>query len=279
MVRNPPTSSGEMGLIPGWGRSPEVGNGNPLCYYCLENPMGREVSWATVHGVTESWTRLTGRTAHGSWLDDLMHMYTVKWSPKSGGFTYASHHKVTWVLKISSLGRFQVYNTPLLTIATMLYIWAVSPHLFHPGTCQPQFYSLSSTCLSFYRQKRSYSIFLSLPGSFHLAQCPLGSHKLSQMAAYLFNGWIIFNCIFFRASLVAQMVKNLPEMQETQVWSLGWKDPPGEGYGNPLQYSVSGNSHGQRSLVGYSPWGSKQSDTTEWLTFCFTSYLLYSLFF
>ena len=41
---------------------------------------------------------------------------------------------------------------------------------------------------------------------------------------------------------------------------------PGEGNGNPLQYSCLKNPHGQRSLVGYSPWGHKESDTTERLT-------------
>ena len=38
---------------------------------------------------------------------------------------------------------------------------------------------------------------------------------------------------------------------------------PGEGHGNPLQYSCLENPHGQRSLVGCSPWGCKESDTTE----------------
>ena len=46
----------------------------------------------------------------------------------------------------------------------------------------------------------------------------------------------------FQASLVAQMVKNLPAMQETWVRSLGQKDSPGEGNGNPLQYSCLENS-------------------------------------
>ena len=41
---------------------------------------------------------------------------------------------------------------------------------------------------------------------------------------------------------MAQRVKNLPAMQETQVQSLGWEDPPGEGNGNPLQYSGLENS-------------------------------------
>ena len=40
----------------------------------------------------------------------------------------------------------------------------------------------------------------------------------------------------------------------------------GEGNGNPLQYSCLENPHGQRTLVGYSPWGRKESDMTKWLT-------------
>ena len=46
----------------------------------------------------------------------------------------------------------------------------------------------------------------------------------------------------------------------------GWGRSPGEGNGNPLQYSGLDNPHGQRSLVGYSPWGRKESDTPEPLT-------------
>ena len=69
------------------------------------------------------------------------------------------------------------------------------------------------------------------------------------------------------ASLVAQMVKHLPTMRETQVRSLSWEDPPGEGNGNPLQYSCLEKSHGRRILVGYSPRSRKESDTTERLHF------------
>ena len=68
------------------------------------------------------------------------------------------------------------------------------------------------------------------------------------------------------ASLVAQMVKNPPAMQETWVQSLGWEDSPGGGHGNPLQYSCLENPHGQRSPVGYSPWGRRGSDMTERLS-------------
>ena len=52
-VKNPPALQ-ETGLIPGLGTSPGEGDGNPLWYYCLENPMDREAGPATVHGVTES---------------------------------------------------------------------------------------------------------------------------------------------------------------------------------------------------------------------------------
>ena len=64
-VKNPSANKGDavdMGLIPGLGRSPGGGNGNPLQYSCLENPMDRGVGWATVHGVTES--DLTEVTEH-----------------------------------------------------------------------------------------------------------------------------------------------------------------------------------------------------------------------
>ena len=47
---------GDPGLIPGSGRSPGEGNGNPLQYSCLGNPMDRGAWWATVHGVTKSQT-------------------------------------------------------------------------------------------------------------------------------------------------------------------------------------------------------------------------------
>ena len=57
MVKNPPSNAGDtedMGLIPGLGRSPRGGNGNPFQYSCLGNPMDRGDWQATVHEVTES---------------------------------------------------------------------------------------------------------------------------------------------------------------------------------------------------------------------------------
>ena len=51
-------NAGDMGSIPGSGRSPGEGNGNALRYSCLKNPMDRGAWWVTVHGVTKSQTRL-----------------------------------------------------------------------------------------------------------------------------------------------------------------------------------------------------------------------------
>ena len=59
VVKNPPANADRLrdaGLIPGSGRSPGGRHGNSLQYSCLENPMDRETWWATVHGVTKSWT-------------------------------------------------------------------------------------------------------------------------------------------------------------------------------------------------------------------------------
>ena len=58
VVKNPPPNAGDPHLVPGLGKSPGGGHGNPLQYSCLENPMDRGAWWATVHGVTQSWKRL-----------------------------------------------------------------------------------------------------------------------------------------------------------------------------------------------------------------------------
>ena len=54
VVKNLPATAGDADLIPGSGRSPGEGNGNPLQYSCLGNPMDREAWWATVHGLAKS---------------------------------------------------------------------------------------------------------------------------------------------------------------------------------------------------------------------------------
>ena len=61
-VKSSACNVGDLGSIPGSGRSPGEGNGNPLQYSCLENPMDREAWWATVQGVAKSRTRLSDLT-------------------------------------------------------------------------------------------------------------------------------------------------------------------------------------------------------------------------
>ena len=66
-VKNMPANAGDMrdlGLIPGWGRSPGGGQGNPLQYSCLENPMDRGVCQVTVHRVAQSQIQLKQINTH-----------------------------------------------------------------------------------------------------------------------------------------------------------------------------------------------------------------------
>ena len=63
MVKASAYNAGDLGSIPGLGRSPGEGNGNPLQFSCLENPMDRGAWQAAVHGVAKSWIRLSDFTS------------------------------------------------------------------------------------------------------------------------------------------------------------------------------------------------------------------------
>ena len=58
-VKASASNAGDLGSIPGSGRSPGEGNGNLLQYSCLGNPMNGGAWWATIHGITNSQTRLS----------------------------------------------------------------------------------------------------------------------------------------------------------------------------------------------------------------------------
>ena len=67
VVKNLPANAGDIrdtGSIPGLGRSPGGGHGNPLQYSCLENPVVRGAWWATVHSVAKIWTGLKEFSSH-----------------------------------------------------------------------------------------------------------------------------------------------------------------------------------------------------------------------
>ena len=77
VVKNLPANAGDIrdtGSIPGLGRSPGGGNGNPFQYSCLENPMDRGAWRATVHGVTQSQTRLKRLSTHTHTHTRLIHV-------------------------------------------------------------------------------------------------------------------------------------------------------------------------------------------------------------
>ena len=76
LVKNPPANvrdARDVGLIPGSGRSPGEGNGNPIQNSCLRNPMDRGAWWATVHEIAKSWIPLNTHT------HTLTHTQTLKW--------------------------------------------------------------------------------------------------------------------------------------------------------------------------------------------------------
>ena len=87
----------------------------------------------------------------------------------------------------------------------------------------------------------------------HSGLCYLLQKNLNEFLA---------NPILHWASLMAQEVKSLPAMQETWVRSLGQEDPLEKEMASHVRF-LPGESHGQRILEGYSPWGHKESDTTE----------------
>ena len=67
MVKNSPVKTDDAGDVvstPGWGRSPGVGNGNPLKYSCMENSMDKGAWWARCPGGGKEWTRLSTHCVH-----------------------------------------------------------------------------------------------------------------------------------------------------------------------------------------------------------------------
>ena len=80
VVKNPPANAGDagnVGLIPESGRSPGVGNGNPLQYSCLENPRDGGAWWATIYGVAQSWTRLKRLSSLAAGMQILYHLWPL----------------------------------------------------------------------------------------------------------------------------------------------------------------------------------------------------------
>ena len=95
-------NAGDLGSIPGLGRSPGGGCGKPLQYYCLDNPMHRGAWWATVHGVTK--TRLS--TTHSLVLCDDLEGWDV------GGWRKTQEGGAIWMLLLSRFSCVRLCVTP-----------------------------------------------------------------------------------------------------------------------------------------------------------------------
>ena len=98
-------------------------------------------------------------------------------------------------------------------------------------------------------------------------------HSICPKNLLLLYFWVIYlmltvDLIIYGASLVAQMVKNLPTMQENQVWLMARKNSWRMEW-LPTAVSLPGKSHGQRSLAGCRIWGHKESNVNNHFTFLF----------
>ena len=94
----------------------------------------------------------------------------------------------------------------------------------------------------------------------------------NNMVIHILRTCLCENIHYF-LNAVTQTVKNLLAMQEIWVQSLGGEIPWSRKW-QPTPVFLPGESHGQRSLVGYSPWDHKKPDTTEWLTLAFIVWMV-----
>ena len=93
----------DWGLIPGWGRSPGEGNGNPTLHSCLESSMDRGTWWATVHGVAKSWTGLKWPSTHLNTQPlstDTSHEQERKQDHRNQAWLSCVYNHLSWSLPI-----------------------------------------------------------------------------------------------------------------------------------------------------------------------------------
>ena len=104
--KQPACQAGDAGSISGSGRPPGEGNGNPLQYFCLENPMDRGAWWASVHGVTKSQTRPKRLSMHArTVLYPQSQVNSRKPKDFQNSFEGESRYELTWGHSLSFLSQ------------------------------------------------------------------------------------------------------------------------------------------------------------------------------
>ena len=122
VVKKPPTiarDSRDLGSIPGSGRSPGEGNGNPLQYSCLENPMDRGAWWATVHRVTKSWR----------WLRDYIHRHVLLTRSCVKSLSHDPHSLLEAFASTQGCPVNRKDPAPLFCLLCIVAIWSRGAHL------------------------------------------------------------------------------------------------------------------------------------------------------
>ena len=114
-VKASASSVGDPGSIPGSGRSPGEGNGYPLHYSCLENPMDRGAWQATVHRVAKSWTRLSDFTSL-QWLSNALIFVTPRTAARQTCLSITNSRSLLKLMSIESviLSNYLILCHPLL---------------------------------------------------------------------------------------------------------------------------------------------------------------------
>ena len=125
VVKNPPANVGDMGLLPGSGRSPGGGNGNPFQYSCLGNPMDRRPWWAAVYRVSKTQTQFSS-------VQSLSHVrfFATPWTAaRQDSLSITTSQSLLKLMSIESVmpSNQLIFCHPLLLLPSMdLFLLSVS---------------------------------------------------------------------------------------------------------------------------------------------------------
>ena len=255
-----------MGSIPGSERFPAEGNGNPLQYSCLGNPMDRGAWRARVHGVS--------RVGH-DWATKPLPLREFEskaaWnfgkSRRPRCWSWSSNTLATWCwekLRAWGKGDDRGRDGWMVLLTWWTWIWASSGRWWRtgkPGMLQPM--GLQRVRHDWVTEQQGPRYCSSIPQTWY--------------RTLLILSIICISC-FTVLVIIIRPISIGTSIQTIGLQRVGhdWGDLAGPSVQNrrrqwhPTPVLLPGKSHGERSLVGCSPWGREESDTTEWLHFHFS---------